>query len=50
MIFIVSPTLEDQREMHFFFFIELKNLAAMLSNNRKELGTVRFSFLFMCIS
>ena len=27
----VSPTLEDQREMHFFFFIELKNLAAMLS-------------------
>ena len=31
MIFIVSPTLEDQREMHFFFFIELKNLAAMLS-------------------
>jgi len=29
MIFIVSPTLEDQREMHFFFFIELKNLAAM---------------------
>lgn len=51
MIFIVSPTLEDQREMHFFFFIELKNLAAMPKhNNRKELGTVRFSFLFMCIS
>jgi len=22
MIFIVSPTLEDQWEMHFFFFIE----------------------------
>mgnify|MGYP006885770750 CR=1 FL=1 len=43
MIFIVSPTFEDQREMHFFFFIAKHN-------NTKELGTVQFSFLFMCIS
>ena len=33
MIFIVSPTLEDQREMHFFFFIELKCVAESSNGN-----------------
>ena len=43
MIFIVSPTFEDQREMHFFFFIELKNLAAMLSIIIQRSVTILFS-------
>ena len=49
MIFIVSPTLEDQREMHFFFFIELKKSCCYAKhNNTKELGTVQFSF-YLCV-